>query len=47
MNYRKPEVNTLGDATTVIEQINGVKPPTSPFDGTQRNKLVPAYDLDE
>jgi hypothetical protein len=47
MNYSKPEVNTLGQAEMVIEQINHLKPPTSPFDGTQRNKLVPAYDLDE
>ncbi|MGB8581321.1 MAG: hypothetical protein WCD47_10905 [Candidatus Sulfotelmatobacter sp.] len=45
MNYTKPEVNTLGDATTVIESING-KPALQPFEpGTRVEK--PAYDLDE
>ena len=46
MNYTKPEVNTLGDASTVIEAYNPFKPVGTP---TERlSKLIqPAYDLDE
>jgi hypothetical protein len=45
MNYTKPEVNTLGEATTVIELINNSKPAQQPF---EPGKTVhPAYDLDE
>jgi hypothetical protein len=47
MNYTKPEVNTLGDATTVIERINGHKPPTVTTDAPPVPTASPAYDLDE
>ena len=43
MNYTKPEVKTLGDATVVIEKIGKQSPPSS--DGVKTE--VPAYDLDE
>jgi hypothetical protein len=43
MNYTKPEVNTLGDATTVIESIT--KPPYQVFE--RGKNLQAAYDLDE
>jgi hypothetical protein len=46
MNYTKPEVNDLGEAKMVIEQM-GHKPRASVSDGTQAFKLPPAYDLDE
>jgi hypothetical protein len=46
MNYTKPEVNTLGDATTVIETINPLKPPVQQFETGTRMQLA-AYDLDE
>jgi len=43
MNYTKPEVSTLGDATNVIEFLG--KPRQTPYEG---GKIVsPAYDLDE
>lgn len=44
MNYSKPEVNTLGQAKSVIEHIVP-KQPTGKFDGLGYNQ--PAYDLDE
>jgi|HubBroStandDraft_4_1064222.scaffolds.fasta_scaffold504180_1 hypothetical protein len=46
MNYTKPEVSTLGNAVTVIEQISG-KPTTPPVDGPATHRTGPAYDLDE
>jgi len=46
MNYTKPEVRTLGDATTVIEHITG-KPTTNPSEPLVRPTTNPAYDLDE
>jgi len=46
MNYTKPQVNTLGDATVVIESINPSKPKLTVFEATQQRQL-PAYDLDE
>ena len=45
MNYTKPEVDTLGDAATVIEYF-GHKRPAQPFD-PGKTLLLPAYDLDE
>ena len=45
MNYTKPEVDTLGDAATVIEYV-GQKRPAQPFDPGKTLQL-PAYDLDE
>jgi hypothetical protein len=48
MNYTKPEVSTLGDATKVIELINPSKPFQSGPDGTPtKPRVSPAYDLDE
>ena len=48
MNYTKPEVNTLGDATNVIELINPAKPFQPGTDGTPlKPRVSPAYDLDE
>jgi len=45
MTYSKPEVKTLGEATTVIEQVGKVQPtiPEPPRNLT----FKPAYDLDE
>jgi hypothetical protein len=47
MNYRKPEIHTLGKAKAVIEQINPQKPPTSLIDNPFKPGVPPAYDLDE
>jgi hypothetical protein len=48
MNYKKPEVSTLGDATNVIELINPAKPFIYFLDGTWNHpRCTPAYDLDE
>lgn len=46
MTYGKPEVALLGSATEVIE---GVKQQGGTDSGlsTPRNKIQPAYDLDE
>jgi hypothetical protein len=46
MNYTKPEVSTLGDATTAIEAILGVRPPGPPPESAFV-QTAPAYDLDE
>jgi hypothetical protein len=46
MNYTKPEVNTLGEAKVVIEQI-GSKPSSPLVEGTPLRGPKPAYDLDE
>jgi hypothetical protein len=46
MNYAKPQVDTLGDAAAIIESINPLKPPRTPFDFGQKVSQ-PAYDLDE
>jgi hypothetical protein len=45
MNYSKPEVKTLGQATTVIEGTAQKIPPNF-LDGVLPH-VVPAYDLDE
>jgi len=45
MNYSKPEVNTLGEAVSVIEAVSS-KPPLNQSDPTKKN-INPAYDLDE
>jgi hypothetical protein len=45
MNYAKPEVNTLGDATTVIEFNGTTKPSQRPYE--LGKTVAPAYDLDE
>jgi hypothetical protein len=49
MNYTKPEVKTLGQAKSVIEQSPLIKQVTGVLDSSQppRNKFNPAYDLDE
>ena len=47
MHYRKPEVNTLGDAAAVIESINPLKPQKTPFESQTSRVQLPAYDLDE
>jgi hypothetical protein len=46
MNYSKPEVNTLGEAKVVIEQI-GSKLRTPLVEGVPPKGPKPAYDLDE
>jgi hypothetical protein len=47
MNYTKPEVNTLGQAKSVIENLHK-KPTTAQIEGSPlRNVFDPAYDLDE
>jgi hypothetical protein len=46
MPYTKPEINTLGDASSVIQ--NQTKWPPSTFDPlTGTFCLAPAYDFDE
>jgi hypothetical protein len=46
MNYSKPEVKTLGQATVVIEQTS--KLTISSLDpGHPKQQVFPAYDLDE
>jgi len=47
MDYSKPEIRTLGDATRLIESINPLKPPLRPFDALGNPRTLPAYDLDE
>jgi hypothetical protein len=47
LNYTKPEVSAIGDATRVI-LINPAKPYIYFLDGTwKRPRCTPAYDLDE
>ncbi len=41
MNYEKPEVKSLGDASVVIEFVGKTGTPA------QDNRHLPAYDLDE
>jgi len=46
MAYRKPEINTLGDAASIIQ--GGTKMPNGTFDPLDGMlDLFPAYDLDE
>lgn len=46
MTYTKPEINTLGNASTVIQ--NGTKQePFQPDDLGSVGVIQPAYDLDE
>jgi hypothetical protein len=46
MAYKKPEINTLGDAAGVIQ--NGIKGPFGTFDPDEFHLTEhPAYDLDE
>jgi hypothetical protein len=46
MNYSKPEVNTLGEAKSVIERTGKAAPVA--IDPPLNNKTPnPAYDLDE
>jgi hypothetical protein len=45
MNYRKPEVDALGEVATVTEY-QASKCPARPFD-PGRTLSQPAYDLDE
>lgn len=47
MNYRKPEVNMLGQAKSVIESSQTIKTPPSVLEGAGPAKCSPAYDLDE
>jgi hypothetical protein len=46
MNYMKPEVSTIGDATTVIEILQG-KPTNQLTEPVRFPVAGPAYDLDE
>jgi hypothetical protein len=46
MNYSKPEVKTLGQATEVIERTGKTQIP-SLVDGPKFKTVNPAYDLDE
>ena len=46
MNYTKPEVAVLGEATSVIEQRPLLKTQPSVIDPT-KFQVTPAYDLDE
>ncbi len=47
MIYRKPEVDVLGNARVVIEQI--YPKPNNPTDGVcdSKHNTTPAYDLDD
>lgn len=45
MNYNKPEVNTLGEAKSVIETLV-IKPPFNHVE-SPTTRCGPAYDLDE
>ena len=45
MTYNKPQVDVLGKAVAVIEQI--VPKPLGTTDGFQNKRTSPAYDLDE
>jgi len=47
MNYTKPQVSTLGDATTVIEYNGTNKPMTEFVEPIHNPTAAPAYDLDE
>lgn len=48
MNYRKPEVNVLGDAAHVIQNFTKSNMIVSdPVDPMSNRNLNPAYDLDE
>ncbi len=47
MKYSKPEVNTLGEAKSVIELVDPAKPFTNTVDGIHLTQEDPAYDLDE
>ena len=48
MNYRKPEVKTLGEAAGAIGQL-GIKPPTPHIEPVPpcKGPFNPAYDPDE
>jgi hypothetical protein len=46
MNYTKPEVAVLGEATSLIESYTG-KGMTHAGDGSVFPVINPAYDLDE
>jgi hypothetical protein len=47
MNYTKPELHVLGNASTLIENMLPNKP-AGQIDGHQNSGYVgPAYDLDE
>jgi hypothetical protein len=47
MNYTKPELNTLGNASEVIEKLNN-KTSAPPIEGVgDPHPGQPAYDLDE
>jgi hypothetical protein len=47
MTYSKPEVHILGNASAVIELINGVKQSATTDGFTDPMHVTPAYDLDE
>jgi hypothetical protein len=47
MNYRKPEVSTIGGAMSVIEKVNNSKPAAPPIESPLKPTVQPAYDLDE
>jgi len=48
MNYTKPTVEVLGDASALIENMSTVKPGLQlDGDGSGKRNAVAAYDLDE
>ncbi len=47
MNYKKPELTILGDARTVIADIQHSSKWGVDSDGGRPQKNPPAYDLDE
>jgi hypothetical protein len=48
MNYTKPQVNTMGEATRVIASGQTQKPQTGPLEPHSMTlHVIPAYDLDE
>lgn len=47
MKYSKPQIIPLGDAKSLLQQLNWLKPPLFTFDGDSMFRAIPAYDLDE
>jgi len=47
MDYRRPEVQVVGDAVTVVTQLSNPKALSTTDGQPGRIHSVPAYDLDE
>jgi len=47
MNYTKPAVEVLGDASALIEHTTSKQGTSLDGDGSGKFNIVPAYDLDE